>query len=79
MNAESENEFYKNDRYIIAVAGVGEDTNIRFNIRTGDDLRDFGPGVEIEIGDVDRFVNDLKRLKDAAVKRLDGGVPFIAA
>jgi len=42
-------------------------------------LRDFGPGVEIEIGDVDRFVNDLKRLKDAAVKRLDGGVPFIAA
>lgn len=71
-----EREVFENDKYIIGIVGVGDDTGVSFNARSGNG--NFGHSVKLRLCDVDQFISDLKRLKDAAEKRLDGGVEFIA-
>lgn len=66
-------EYVSNDFYTIAVSDVGEKTSIV--VKTKGDR--FGIG-GMQLCEVDGFIIDLKRLKDAAEKRLDGGVEFIA-
>jgi hypothetical protein len=71
MNAE--NEYVSNDSYTIAVTGAGENTGIVIKTKDRDGR------IGMDLCDVDQFAIDLKRLKDAAETRLDGGVKFIAS
>jgi hypothetical protein len=74
MSAEL--ECYENELYVIAVTDEAN-PNIVFYFK--DDYGRLDDNVEIQLSDVDQFAIDLKRLKDAVVKRLDCGVDFIAA
>jgi hypothetical protein len=74
----ADDTYISNDAYIIAVTGAGENTGITMRIND----RPYRPGrvgrVGMELCEVDGFIIDLMRLKEAAEKRLDGGVEFIA-
>jgi hypothetical protein len=65
-------EYVSNDTYTIAVTGADENTGIVIKTKDRDGR------IGMQLCDVDGFAVDLKRLKDAAEKRLDGGVEFIA-
>ena len=67
-------ECYWNELYTIEVTG-GANPNIVFYLNKV--KGSVGSKVAIQLSDVDQFAIDLKRVKDAAEKRLGGGVEFI--